>query len=310
MFFRKLFVGVLLVSSFIVSAYSANIGLYNLHLDDKSYIFNKNESKDIISRLKLALLFSKMSNYAYQNILTPVDTLFLQSNGFNSFRYFSIKDTAGWKFEKQIQVNGVNKKLVVLSFRGTRTDTVFNQIDDILGDVSGVPVEFYDNHTLDVHYGFHKYFKDFRLKESAYIDLSNNNTVYVTVGHSLGGAIAKLYAASLRERGVTYDKISTYTFGAPPVAYTKSDFQKRYNYESGEKPFRIIESTNKLDPIFHIEGLQFPFLGSLKRIENADLNFKKNGKIGYIYPGCDSRPKVLQLDYYLIEIKKEEKSVQ
>ncbi|MEA1916153.1 MAG: lipase family protein, partial [Campylobacterota bacterium] len=52
-----------------------------------------------------------------------------------------------------------------------------------------------------------------------------SDNFYIT-GHSLGGAVATIYATKLLDRGIKRDKLHVYTFGAPPISMDEGDVKK------------------------------------------------------------------------------------
>ena len=66
--------------------------------------------------------------------------------------------------------------------------------------------------------------------------LKYNGTPLFITGHSLGGAIANIFAAHLFHKEIK--PYSIYTFGAPRVGCKK--FKQLYNYISKERSFRVV----------------------------------------------------------------------
>jgi len=280
-----------LVCGLSVGGYAATAqGIYNLHIDDSSYLGGTDAEPD----KKVALLLSKISNFTYDEDSTSevpidkdIDKIFLQDNGFNlsNIKRFDIPNifatTSGLVLSKNININGSQKKLTIIAFRGT------DGIGDGIADAAAVPTPFSDNTNIKVHSGFHNYFKAFRDADSTFVDIINNrNTIFILTGHSLGGAISKLYAASLAERGIDNDHILTYTFGAPPVSRYNDGFRSHYNYYSDYEPLTIIESGNILDPVFNLAYKKIPNYGFLERTGRSLMPFDESGEIHH-HSGCD-----------------------
>jgi hypothetical protein len=278
----------------LLSTWAASAGLFDLHIGDESYVQTERLAPD----LKLSLIMAKLSDIAYQDTLSAADSAFLQDNSIQFEKFFSHHtasfayhppysltsktisfDTDGLLAHKMITINGVTKKLIIIAFKGTATG------GDIITDALGFPANFIDNEDIEVHLGFHAYMKAFRNNEPS-ID---HDAIYLITGHSLGGAIAKLYGASLRERGISKENVLVYTFGAPPVAYKAGGFFDRYNKKNGTLPLHIFETAHKLDPVYHL-AYKKVLLSYLKRTEDSTyLPFQEDGKIGTLVMGCDTR---------------------
>jgi len=261
----------LLLTFMAQTAFSATqSGLYNLAIPDEGYISDSNFAPgNLIVKPQNAFLFAKLSDMAYQTNLNAEDHNYIEDNGFQTVQgndasyFYTFGSLKFLPLIKDITIGGNSKKLVILSFRGTDSTV------DAINDLSYAPVPFYDNPDLQVHGGFHnQYFKRLRENE-ANVSLSGtalstlvsnsvgtNNTYFVLAGHSLGGATATLYAASLRERGIPRENVLVYTYGAPPVGF--DDFHNRYQMGGAEKPTNVLASNNQLDPVVNIHHLELP----------------------------------------------------
>lgn len=72
----------------------------------------------------------------------------------------------------------------------------------------------------------------------------SNGDLFLIVGHSLGGAVATLYATRLIDAGIPATNVMTYTFGAPAIG--DADFIKNYDSLTGLNLHRI---RNFTDPV-------------------------------------------------------------
>ena len=127
-----------------------------------------------------------------------------------------------------------NENVIVLVFRGT------SNTDNFLTDINGVDEEFLGKDVY-VHRGFYSISK----KVDKKVALNKKKKIYL-VGHSLGGSIALLYAATLYEKGYT---VNVYTFGMPPAADYK--FVKRYKNIHHERYFHVFDPV----PMLHTPTL-------------------------------------------------------
>jgi len=126
------------------------------------------------------------------------------------------------------------KNLIVLVFRGT------SNTDNFLTDVNGIDEEFLNTGTF-VHRGFYSISK----KVDKKVALNKKKTIYL-VGHSLGGSVALLYAATLYEKGYN---VNVYTFGMPPAGDEK--FVQRYKKIHHERYYHVFDPV----PMLHTPTL-------------------------------------------------------
>ena len=127
-----------------------------------------------------------------------------------------------------------NDNIVILVFRGT------SNTDNFITDINGVDEEFLGKNVF-VHRGFYGISK----KVDTKVALNKKKKIFL-VGHSLGGSIALLYAATLYEKG--YD-VHVYTFGMPPAADKK--FVERYKNIHHERYFHVFDPV----PMLHTPTL-------------------------------------------------------
>jgi len=165
-----------------------------------------------------------------------------------------------------------NDSIAVLVFRGT------SNTDNFITDMNGIDEEFL-NLGVHVHRGFYSIAK----KVDKKVTLDKKKKIYL-VGHSLGGAIALLYAATLKEQN--YD-VNVYTFGMPPAADQK--FVTRYKNIPHERYFHVFDPvpmlhTPSLSTITKQLNLKAFFSDSrsisdlFSSIKNTPLTFKHHGK--------------------------------
>jgi hypothetical protein len=228
---------------------SANLYGYEINMEDSDF------KPSATFNIRVALLAAYSSKLAYDDNDDEL-RIFLRNHGFYGFSQHSISagilDTQFFVANKSIEIDGAEKNLVLISFRGT----TFDQVGDILTNIDSTSV-FYEQHG-NVHKGFYESSKIVRNSE-LYIDIEDRvnhwsdlssvietaeyqNTVFLIVGHSLGGAIATLYSTSLLNRGIPKSKILVYTYGAPSVG----DMTYVNTYDGNLYLHRV---RNKYDPI-------------------------------------------------------------
>ena len=141
---------------------------------------------------------------------------------------------------------------------------------------------------IAVHGGFESSFKLFldtvldaeekidsvKIKDIFKEFLSNNSKYkFIITGHSLGGAIATLFAVYLKSKNIDEKRYVAYTFGAPPVG--GNDF---YNNFKDINLFRIV---NQYDPIPKVDKIQkLKHIGVLKELVSDENEY--HSSIHYI----------------------------
>lgn len=111
----------------------------------------------------------------------------------------------------------------IIAFMGTRT------LDDVIDNINIRPRNWptYSKQCGKVHGGFA--YHTLNLSEKKILkDFTNDYDDFIVSGHSLGGAIATLYASLLVSQGKKID--SVYTFGAPRIASKRflNIYKKQY----------------------------------------------------------------------------------
>jgi hypothetical protein len=246
-----------------ISSYAIDYKLYDLKLKNEDFL----PSGDKINS-KLALFTAKLSNYVYDSSLASVTEAeqFATDNGFVEFqtKFFqgetifdiSLDNIYMHTLRKHIYVNNQLKEVIVIVFKGTSID----KPQDILTDANIIYTKFEANQNVKVHAGFNSSLKLFVENEDNIVfgtgKLSpkyyDSNTIFLITGHSLGGAIATLYGAYLREQGVAKDNLLVYTFGAPVVG--NYIFYNNYDWISyGDKSMRHYRVINNYDIVAHTD---------------------------------------------------------
>jgi pimeloyl-ACP methyl ester carboxylesterase len=160
----------------------------------------------------------------------------------------SLRAVVGWK---NVVVDGKPRRLIAISFRGTRSSPFYDWTIDLSAGTVRYATD--DPNTL-VHEGFYANEKAMESLESfktidnttlkGIIDnAASSGDLFWITGHSLGGAVATLYAARLLDRGVSRDNIVAYTFGAPSVG--NANFRNVFfNEDVGITPAKLAKKIN------------------------------------------------------------------
>ena len=264
---KNLFITAIFILFFIY----LNVSLANMTKESDFYI----ENIDSIYGYNTNLL--KLSSLASDDVyLNDSPDRNLLSDGFYRVKFFN---------DEQLQTpvlvmqKNTDEVIITIGFRGTETDDG----DDVLNDITAFNKEFtvnyktvyYNNKPVITHYGFARALNQFLIKEKEVkitvlgeqIPLNvlisntklNNKIRFFIYGHSLGGAVATLYAATLLERGISSDRLIAYTFGAPSVG--NQEFVDKYDSNLNLFRFR-----NKYDPV--------PFAGYLGFILGENISIK------------------------------------
>ena len=147
-----------------------------------------------------------------------------------------------------------NSNTVIISFRGTR-----ESIDWYISNIKLLPVKLNtaltNNVNIKVHTGFQQTLLNYNDKTTKLKSINSlwkhisdynlfNGRKVVITGHSLGGALAILFAVNLRLKYEDYCKnnlVEIVTFGAPAVGLKK--FKTYYN-ELNNKTIRIVNGSD------------------------------------------------------------------
>lgn len=161
----------------------------------------------------------------------------------------------------------VTPDFVVVSFRGTDPFRVKN----ILADINALE----DKDILgEIHSGFRDALQQVgtELFKAIYKYVSEGKALWIT-GHSLGGALATLFAARIAWKG--YRVSGVYTFGQPRVG--GKVFKKTYQSLLGNSHFRFINNNDVVArlPLKRFKKLVYRHVGDVVYIqsnENMVLN--------------------------------------
>jgi len=185
------------------------------------------------SKINLAYL-SHCANLAYES--KDKISIELKELGFNLNRdnfYFSNDET-----DTQAFVVG-DKKKVIVSFCGTE-----GKIADWVTDIKVFKETWTDDNPLgEVHNGFYGALSSVwdDITEEILSLQTEDQTIWIT-GHSLGGSLATLAAATLRLQHPQILLNGVYTFGQPRIGNQK--FSKSYNKKIQNITFRCVNNND------------------------------------------------------------------
>lgn len=111
-------------------------------------------------------------------------------------------------------------------------------------------------------YLYNKYPEHFKLE-------NNKDTIYWINGHSLGGAIAELFALNLREQGVPSNHIICYGFGTPPVGNKTLAERAQKDLNMGDRIFKV-KNEGDLVPFAGINS--YTLASTVYPIHETDIN--------------------------------------
>ena len=185
------------------------------------------------SKLNIVYL-AKCANLAYESKINISESL--KSFGIDLSRdnyYFSddFTDTQGF-------VVGDEKKIII-SFTGTE-----GKIADWVTDIKVFKETWIEANPMgEVHNGFYGALSSVwdELYEEIINLRTNNQSIWIT-GHSLGGALATLAAATLQLQAPDVKVGGVYTFGQPRIANHK--FSKNYNAVLKNVTFRCVNNND------------------------------------------------------------------
>ncbi|MCI5125417.1 MAG: lipase family protein [Candidatus Electrothrix sp. AR5] len=194
------------------------------------------------------------ANIAYKSkeeIRQELNTLGFDVDGTNFF--FENRDKAEG-VDTQCFVTGDKDKIIV-SFRGSEA-----KLTDWLTNKRFIKIKWSKDKTFGrVHRGFHKALKGVwpDVREEILRLRTNKQPIWLT-GHSLGGALAQLAAATLRFQEKQDWVGGVYTFGQPRAG--NSDFAKKYNSHLKNVTCRVV---NNNDLVARIPTINYSHAGQL-----------------------------------------------
>ncbi|MCB9638694.1 MAG: lipase family protein [Myxococcales bacterium] len=177
-------------------------------------------------RWENAYLMSIISSLTYRS----------SSIGGEAFEDLGFAD-ADYMKKKNIDVYvAKSPKFIVIAFRGTE----FSDPRDIVADSNAKKTPAYGGY---VHTGFHRAYKQIRdaIAQKAKKESKGGRLPIFLTGHSLGGALAILAAAHLRDLKLTVRAV--YTYGQPRVG------DKEFNAKLTTSIYRIANEHDPVSPV-------------------------------------------------------------
>lgn len=173
---------------------------------------------------------------------------------FKNFARSSVQAYSAWK---TIQYNGKSRRVILIAFRGTEGFSDEGQIDWVV-NLNAKEVNFNpQSQAIKVHKGFFESVGAFEeITGQAKIGTEtlaqvlqngkNSDDIFLIAGHSLGGALATIFAAKLIDPyyyGIKKDNLLVYTYGAPAVG--NADFKYIFfNEEANPSNERLATKLN------------------------------------------------------------------
>lgn len=250
-----------------------NDGLDNQRLKDlvwDEWFSPRNEAVFDINKAELAACLARDSYYEDERHQET-----FQSLEFKETQLFSDDHLQATLGCRDIKTSQGEFSLFTIVFRGSdEYEDWLHNLDFRLTRYLPSSIHIPNVHKLKVHRGFSKMEKDFErslseisfhhgtitgtLEEILTDQEKRSQSLFWVNGHSLGGAIATLFAARLRDYfQVPNNQIQTYTFGAPPIG---NRHIARYNWgirheiegsnsEVAEAPMHLFRVINTEDPV-------------------------------------------------------------
>jgi len=168
--------------------------------------------------LKIILVFNLSFHFLYGMNVDSKSASKLASDAYLEKQEFANIYKTAFNTVITAKIDGVryyvieDKVNTVVVIRGTAN------MRNVITDAMAKETSFLDNDTILVHQGFYdvskKIFKNIKFDTKKKV---------IIIGHSLGGAVALLYGAMLKEKGLD---VTLYTFGMPPVV--NQNFLQKY----------------------------------------------------------------------------------
>jgi hypothetical protein len=255
---------------------------------------------------RVAYLMARASKIAYSDSISGVsswDESFLVDNGFSDVQLGTSDGMQYVAAIRPVSVAGKQKWVVLLAFRGT------DDLDAVVADLDRKSAPFWANEDIPVHSGFNDYVQNFASSTDSIrfpdagmgqflpmLDAVRNDNsedyYFLVTGHSLGGAIAKLWGASLIETDVPSKQVSVFTYGAPPVGYSVNDsgktWRQTYQYKGSslddtERGVYAVEYINHRDYVANLSSLYFPSEGYSYSLESLAMKrYTFDDKFGFL----------------------------
>jgi len=213
-----------------------------------------------------------------------------KENGMQQITSYTVNDRINDIEASIAKKHSQNKTLIVISFRGTNFGKT-DGINDIITDLNVKPVcgfSPWDNCSIKVHKGFfeseqlfEKGIKDNSIqfvktktesattlfdiiKDANRTKSSSKNIQFLITGHSLGGAVATLFAARLIDHyNISPESIVVYTFGAPAAGNEHFKYVFEDNQDKSKVFKYFYRIRNFYDPVPLLTSARFVALMQL-----------------------------------------------
>ncbi len=199
------------------------------------------------------------------DILGLTGTIIVDLQAYVYKRWVQIGDEAGWH--------------ILIAFRGTAGEV------DVLTDAQATHTTFSNDPLTTAHRGFWAsmdVFQEEILEDATYSEISQEPTTrFLIVGHSLGGAIAELYAAKLIDESIaTKEQIAVYTIGQPAAGdqafvdvYKDAFYHHRMYHEDDPILLTAVKTAEYLD-----DGIMVGDISDAIEDGHSSLNYVQNIK--------------------------------
>lgn len=201
----------------------SEITAYNLGVLAQEAYSEPNDTVEYLVNKVMRGARSKTTDYVFRNASREIPIT--KVIPFSHVGKISFVDTQGFTFE--------DPENTYIAFRGTQ------EIRDWLTDLDGKSVRSSFCHG-NVHGGFHNALNAVLPQLKKILDARDKSKNVVLCGHSLGGALATLCAAWVRENYT--DKVMLYTYGSPRAGCR--DFVEHYTKVKPFPAFRVANPTD------------------------------------------------------------------
>ncbi|WP_299492502.1 lipase family protein [Acaryochloris sp. IP29b_bin.137] len=252
----------------VAMADSSAIETIKINKADKFYFNSKATDYNAENSYSLALI----SQLVYRKFdKDPAEKLAVQETaknwGYDDVYFFHNEYEEVGKKKDSEAIILVNSDSIIVAFRGSETDP-----EDWKNNAKFKKEEYLGGH---VHRGFLKAFTDVwyvkdddtqvKMEDRLRKEMQGNKRTLWITGHSLGGAMAILAAASCKLSDSNHLEVSgVYTYGQPRVG--DLNFEAVFDPQLKTKTFRVV---NNNDIVARIPNINYEHVGTLKFINSS-----------------------------------------